>query len=111
MLPKSQRLTRSEFIKVKKLGKNYSFPHFSVIIYLNSSTLPLFYSKYSIVTSSKFSKNAVIRNRFRRQIYPLLKALPPTCWLILYPKPSMLKLTSDQISSLLATTISPLLVS
>jgi ribonuclease P protein component len=105
MIPQNHRLTRQEFIKVKKLGKNYSFPHFSLIVYPQPA------SKFSIVTSAKFNKSAVTRNAFRRKIYPLLLFQKPNAWIVLYPKSSMLKLTSDQIGSLLTSTLSPLLIS
>jgi ribonuclease P protein component len=104
MISKLHRLNRQEFIQVKKNGKSYSFPNFSVTIYKQLQP------KYSIVTSAKFNKSAVVRNRFRRQVYPILKSLPPNYWLIFYPKPSMLKLSGDQISSLLTPALSPLLI-
>ena len=104
MLPKSLRLSRQDFLAVKSGGKSLSLPHFSV---LYSPHTP---NRVAIVTSTKLSKSAVVRNRLRRQIYDALSTrhLALSTDLIIYPKPTMLKLTHDQISTALHSFLSTL---
>ena len=78
MLPKSLRLSRQDFLAVKSGGKSLSLPHFSV---LYSPHTP---NRVAIVTSTKLSKSAVIRNRLRRQIY---SCIPKSDFdIIIFPK-------------------------
>ncbi|MEK7155018.1 MAG: ribonuclease P protein component [Patescibacteria group bacterium] len=100
MLPKSLRLSRKDLLLVKSQGKKLSSPHFSAII------LPHSPGRTAIVTSTKLSKSAVIRNRLRRTIYSCLPQLSYD--LIIFPKGSMLKLSSDQTRSALDSFISTL---
>ena len=100
MLPKSLRLSRPDFLQTKKFGQSLSFSHFSIIY------IPHVPGRAAIVTSSKLSKSAVIRNRLRRQIY---SAIPKSeLDIIIFPKPSMLKLSHEEISIALNSLVSKL---
>ncbi|MEK7091106.1 MAG: ribonuclease P protein component [Patescibacteria group bacterium] len=100
MLPKYLRLSHWDFLVVKASGKSLSFPYFSVLYY------PHFPGRVAIVTSTKLSKSAVVRNRLRRQIY---SCIPKSDFdIILFPKQSMLKLSHDQISSEIDSLVSKL---
>lgn len=104
MLPKNRRLSRPDFLKAKSRGQNYRFLHFNIVVLPNS--LGVF--RFSIVTSSKFHKRAVVRNHFRRQLYFFLKSQSGSADLIFFPKPSMLKLSHEEIYSLLSQALSQL---
>ena len=108
MLPKKLRLSRKDLLGVKSQGKKLSTPHFSAIVY--SPALPLSRSRFAIVTSTKLSKSAVVRNRLRRRIYDALSTghLALSTDLIIYPKPTMLKLSHDQICTALNSFLSTL---
>jgi len=104
MLPKKLRLSRKDLLLVQSQGKKLSTPHFSATI------LPHTPGRTAIITSTKLSKSAVVRNRLRRQIYDALSTrhLALSTDLIIYPKPTMLKLTHDQISTALHSFLSTL---
>jgi len=111
MLPKSHRLSRPDFIIAKRSGRRLSFPHFSMVVYPSSPAPLLLSSRYSIVTPASLSKSAVIRNRLRRRIYSQLKNLTAgklVADIILYPKPSMLNLSGEEIGSQLNSALSTL---
>lgn len=101
MLPSSWRLSRPNFIHVKKTGKSYRTPHYSYIVIHNS----MGHNRYSVVISARLSKLAVIRNRLRRFIYSSVSALSGHCDIIIYPNSSMLKLTHAEISALLNSSL------
>ena len=69
MLQKSERVTRSEFLRLYKAGKKLHSKHLTVSI----SPTPGFHG--SVVVSKKVSKRAVIRNTIRRRIYSELRSL------------------------------------
>jgi ribonuclease P protein component len=98
MLSKEHRLSRRDFVIVKKSGKNFTTPHFSAVVFKPKTGNQRPVTGYSVVTSTKLSKKAVTRNHLRRLIYDSLKA--NSCQLkaniIIYPKPSMLNLSSEE---------------
>jgi len=108
MLSKEHRLSRSEFLLTKKNGKNFSTPNFSAVVHFHPSTLLPSPSKFCVVTSSKLSKKATVRNHLRRQIYDQLSTLNSqlSINLIIYPKPSMLKLSHAEITAQLNSFLS-----
>lgn len=98
MLAKLHRLPRREFLITKKQGVVHKTSHFSAIVLTGNS------QRYSIVTSSKLHKHAVVRNRLRRQIYDHLTVVNAN--IILYPYKQMLNLSDAEISSLLNSFLS-----
>ena len=110
MLKKTLRLSHRDFIIAKSHGKTYKFPNFSAVILFHSSTLPLSRSRFSVVTSAKLDKRAVVRNKLRRQTYSILSASPLSLGadIIIFPYKSMLDLTHAEISSCLNSLLSKL---
>lgn len=107
MLSKNQRLTHHDFLIAKREGKTFHFPYLNLIvsqpIAINQKLL---ITRYAVVTSSKLHKNAVVRNRLRRQIYSLLPQLRQPADVILFPRPSMLNLSYEEISTQLHSALS-----
>lgn len=101
MLPKNHRLPRQEFLSTKKTGINYSTKYFNATALKALPHTKLFTPRFSVVTPSKLSKSAVVRNRLRRRIYNSLKdtSYKPQASVIIYPKPAVLDLTRAQICS------------
>lgn len=103
MLPKSRRLPRRNFLATKLHGHPLRFPHFSLIYLPNN----LGSARFSVVTSAKLNKKAVVRNRLRRLIYASLSQISiSNLDAVLFPTPSMLNLPHAQISSLLHQALS-----
>ena len=108
MLPKSRRLSRKDFIKAKKLGKTYRFPHFSIIVHYQPTTYNLQpTTRFAVVTPASLSKKAVVRNRLRRRIYDSLSIINYQFSIdaIFYPRPSMLNLSREEINALVNTAL------
>ena len=85
MLPKSKRLTRDDFSKIKKrttIRANY----FDVIISSGSTT------RFACVITKKRIKLAVDRNKIKRRIYSALSniKLKSPHFVIIYPKQNAL---------------------
>lgn len=95
MLPKNRRLARKDFLLAKAKGTSTSFPHFSALSHPNT----LGFNRFSVVTSAKLHKHAVVRNRLRRRIYDLVKTFPGSQDIILFPKKSILTLSSQAFAS------------
>lgn len=104
MLSKLRRLSRKDFLIVKSRGIRSGFRQLNVV-YLKTD---LGNTRFSVVTSKKFHKLAVVRNSFRRHLYRLLADTPGSFDIILIPSPSMLKLSYEEIYSLLAQLLSSL---
>lgn len=102
MLPKTRRLPRPDFLRARNLGQTFRYPDFNVIH--NSSPLPA--SRFAAVISSKISKQAVVRNRLKRQIYSAVDQLPLSGDFIIYPRASMLNLSREEINTRLRTALS-----
>ncbi|MEK9200926.1 MAG: ribonuclease P protein component [Patescibacteria group bacterium] len=82
MLAKQYRLSRKDFLLVKKSGTKVSIPNAKLIY--SPNTLP--HSRFSVVVSKQYSKSAVARNHFRREIYSLLTShYSPPIDIIIYP--------------------------
>jgi len=119
MLSSCRRLSRKEFIFTKHHGQKLSFSHFSLITCSHTTpTLPPprlggggplggteAVPRFSVVTPASLHKHAVVRNRLRRTIYDSVAKINLSLDIIIYPKPSMLKLDHAQICSLLASTL------
>ena len=67
MLPRTQRLTRAEFLATKHKKKLFHSPVFLVSV-TYSETL-----KGAVVVSKKVARGAVERNRIRRRMYAVLQ--------------------------------------
>lgn len=95
MLPKFRRLNRRDLNLCNNTGKVLRFPHFLLKILPNS----LEYSRFAIVTSTKLSKSAVIRNKLRRNIYKAIGNRQQAIGtdVIFFPQKSMLKLDNNSI--------------
>lgn len=104
MLAKKFRLTHHEFLLAKNGGKSWRNADLSVVVTANK----LSFNRFAVVTSTKLSKSAVVRNKLRRQMYDVLgkKMLGGHDFLI-FPRGSMLNLDnatlSAKIDSLLST--------
>ncbi len=107
MLAKKYRLSHFDFLLAKKNGKNYRSTDFSLIVAGND----LKCSRFAIVTSSKLSKSAVVRNKLRRRLYLLLasKNLGGNDFLF-FPRASVLNLTREQLGISLNSLLSTLSV-
>lgn len=108
MLPKSRRLSRINFLDLKASSQSRSFPHFTLVV--RSPSPPPSLSRFSVVTSAKLHKKAVVRNRLRRRLYDQLSALnfPRSLDIIVIPRPSMLNLSHEEIASELHQALSSL---
>lgn len=99
MLSKSRRLSRPDFLTTQKLGHRIRTRQFSLVYYerKTNNEQP---ARFAVVTSSKFHKHAVVRNRFRRRIYDLVSRIEfsPADYLII-PSRSMLDLKNEEIIS------------
>ena len=95
MLPKLRRLSRCDLNVCNNIGKTLRFPHF-LIRYLPNN---LEFSRFGVVTSTKLSKSAVVRNKLRRQIYNSLSTWPlaPSTDVLFFPQKSMLNLGHEEI--------------
>ncbi len=81
MLPKSQKVARSEFPKDFRDGKRYSSANMSMLVFKLRQDLP---NKYACIISSKVSKKAVSRNKIRRRLYSVLKTYNKKGFLCLF---------------------------
>lgn len=96
MLAKKFRLTHLDFLLAKKAGKPVNSPDMNMVFAPNK----LDYSRFSVVTSAKLDKRAVVRNRLRRQIYTNLQNNSISGFdVLLYPKHSMLNLSYAEIGT------------
>ena len=102
MLPKIRRLSRPDFLHAKKTGATQRFPDFNLIHY--SSSLPV--SRFAVVIPAKISKKAVVRNHLKRQIYSAVDKLTLSGDFIIFPHPSMLNLSREEINTRLHQALS-----
>lgn len=106
MLRKAQRLGRADFSTYFKVGKRYHTDTLTVVY----SPLPDFHA--SVVVSKKVHKQAVVRNKVRRQIYAQLRAKlnqkHPGVFIVIV-KPGYLKLKKDQMQGELTQTVGRIL--
>ena len=97
MLPKKRRLTKELFPEVLSKGKRFNSDHFlAYISHFNASG----HSRFAFSVSKKVCKNAVDRNRLRRQGYSIvtkhIKEIPDGFFCVfMYKKGSHLALFSD----------------
>ncbi len=97
MLPKNRRLTRQQFWQVSQKGK--TAPDIECVVkYLPNQ---LEFCRWAIVTSTKLSKKAVVRNKLRRQIYRQLSIIncPLSIDAIIFPRSGMLNLDNGQLAA------------
>ncbi len=102
MLPKTRRLSRRDLNICNLSGKVLRFPHFW-LKYLDNK---LEYSRFAVVTSTKLSKSAVIRNKLRRNIYRNIKNNFINYDVIFFPQKSMLNLDNEKIGVEINKTVS-----
>lgn len=93
MLPKFRRLSRRDLNLCNDTGKVLRFPNFWLKYVANK----LGYSRFGIVTSTKLSKSAVVRNKLRRNIYRNIKNDFINYDVIFFPQKSMLNLGHEEI--------------
>ncbi|TSC84189.1 MAG: hypothetical protein G01um101416_1105 [Microgenomates group bacterium Gr01-1014_16] len=119
VLPKKNRLFRHDFLIAKSQGKSHRFPHFSIIIYQHlivppprlGGGIPLQRegggTRFSVVTSAKLDKRAVVRNRLRRLIYNSLNTehRTPNTDIIIFPNKSTLALSPAQLRTELTSAL------
>ena len=72
MLPKNKRITKELFQSILKTGRTLSSPLF-LFRYMS---IPGMDTKYAFVVPKSVSKQAVKRNKLRRQGYNTLRTLP-----------------------------------
>jgi len=70
MLSKKLRLNKNEVLLVKENSVPYFSKTFTLLVF---SSKNVFSPKFGIITSSKFSKKAVVRNKVKRQIFDFVK--------------------------------------
>lgn len=98
MLKKSERITRSDFNTFFKKGKRLSSEHIMAIVSLS----PNFHA--SVVVSKKVSKQAVLRNTYRRRVYAQLYTLKKREFkgvVIVTLKPSFASLTKAEAKAVI----------
>lgn len=96
MLPSYARLSRSEFeniLKNKDILVVYN--KLGTLKYLKSSS-----KKVAVVTSSKHSKSAVVRNKARRRIYTLFGQVQNPIQGVVYVAKSSYTLSFDETKQL-----------
>lgn len=93
MLPKTRRLSRRDFNLCNLSGKVLRFPHFL----LKYSPNNLEFGRFAVVTSTKLSKSAVIRNKLRRDVYRNIKNNVINYDIIFFPQKSMLNLDNEKV--------------
>jgi RNase P protein component len=70
MLPKKGRVTKNVFHSINKEGKTFHTPLFLFSYIKNQSC------QYAFVAPKKVFKIAVLRNKFRRKGYNIIRSLP-----------------------------------
>lgn len=70
MLPKKRRVTKNVFHSINKEGKTFSTPLF-LFSYLQKQP-----PQYAFVAPKKIFQTAVLRNKFRRKGYNILRSIP-----------------------------------
>ena len=97
MLPRNRRLSRRDLNVCNLSGKTLRFPNFWLKYLANN----LEYSRFAVVTSTKLSKSAVVRNKLRRNIYAQCSVLSAqgsdNFDIIFFPQKSMLNLKNEKI--------------
>lgn len=67
MLPRSNRIPRSEFAEIMRSRQFSNTPHFTLRTAQGGGR-----ARYAVSVSKKVSKSAVVRNRIRRRVYSAL---------------------------------------
>ncbi|MBU6389945.1 ribonuclease P protein component [Patescibacteria group bacterium] len=70
MPPSSRRISKSLFKDLVKHGRVLQYPSFRALFFFSSSCQK---PRFAVVVSKKVAATAVLRNRIRRRIYPLLR--------------------------------------
>lgn len=92
MLPSRKRLSRQEFSETLKIRVFVVYNNLGTLKYHNSGK-----TLFSVVTSSKHEKKAVLRNKLRRRIYNLVRELDPKISGIIYTSKNSYNLSFDEI--------------
>ena len=72
MFPRSHRIPHKDFVVSFRSGQRYTSPAFTLVIAATKKEEV----RYSVVVSKKVFSSAVMRNRWRRRIYSIIKNLP-----------------------------------
>ncbi len=96
MLPSPERFSRQKFTEF--LGNKGIFVVFNRLGTLKF--LPSAGTTFSVVTSSKAEKKAVIRNRLRRRIYAVVQSQKPRIQGIVYVSKQSYSFSYDDIKTL-----------
>lgn len=72
MLPKKRRIERKEFSPILTTGKRYNSPHLLLYVAKIGDNNKNKETKFSFSVSKKVCKNAVDRNKYRRQGYSVI---------------------------------------
>lgn len=101
MLPKRKRVTKEVFQGIMKTGRTTSSPLF-VFRYISSST-----PQYAFVAPKSIAKNAISRNKLRRQGYNTLRLykLKPYAGIFFYKKGAQ-NSTPQEIKESISTILS-----
>jgi len=107
MLPSKNRLPGPCFQELLKSTNNYHHPFFTIKFKKKLTPKPVF--RAAIVVSTKVSKKAVVRNRFKRLLRQVIKnnlsSLHPSYDLLILTKPSIINISFSQINKDLKSTL------
>lgn len=102
MLPKKERLTRTEFERFFSSGRRYHNEYFTLV----HTPDPVF--RAAVAVPQKLTKKAVVRNKLRRQVYEIFRRMDGVregggVYIIIVKKPSLnapLPIMREQLISL-----------
>ena len=105
MLKKTERLSRTEFTHYFKVGKRNNSEYLTIV------HSPATYFKASVVVGKKVYKEAVDRNRLKRQVYAKIREFKnqSTGVYLVLVKPPLAKLTTAKRKEALATELGALI--
>lgn len=108
MLPQKRRLQRPFFKEILEKGKSHHFPLFSIRVYFPPIQDE---NKFSVIVSKKIAKQAVERNKIRRQIYSILKDIESsqTLYCAIWPKIGVKRKKYSELDETLKINISSLI--
>ena len=87
MIPSSRKVGKDLFETLMKKGRFYVSESFGARILTDAGVLP---ARFSVVVAKKLEKGAVLRNTYKRRVYPLLRPflnkIPPGTVCVLFLK-------------------------
>lgn len=103
---KNRLLSNYEYGITRRKGQKV-FTRFFSLYYLNRNEGP---TKVGIITSRKFAKTAVMRNRIKRIFREIVRSnfdkIKPGFWIIIYPKKESLNAKYEEINTEFTKTLS-----